>query len=85
MNDLYPQVDIPERPTWEDLERLSLNFPFVRDAVTLVARGDLTREEALLRLAFATTAAWQRLFQAEVERLRREPTKPFVITQEPPE
>ena len=67
-NDLYPPVEVPERPTWADVERLSLHYPAAHHAVTLVNRGDLTREEALIRLVFALANAFQKLFSAEVER-----------------
>lgn len=78
--DLYPPVTIPENPTWEDIERLSLHFPYARHAVAMVERGDWTQQEALLRLIFMLSKAWQEMFAAEVDRRNREPMPPFVFT-----
>ncbi len=67
--DLYPPPGQPSNPpTWEDIERLSKHYPLLHQAVCLVHRGDLTREQALILAVFALADAFQRLFSAEVER-----------------
>lgn len=72
---LYPPVvELPTfPPTWEDIERLSLSYPVVLHAVVMVRRGDWTREQALIMLAFALAQSFQKLFSAEVDRLSRTP------------
>jgi hypothetical protein len=70
--DLYPLPGKPsEPPTWEDIERLALHYPAAQAAVTLVERGDLTREQALVVLAYALADAFARIFTAEVEKAKR--------------
>ena len=69
--DLYPEPGKPsDPPTWADIERLSLHYPAAHQAVVLIERGDLTREQALISLVFALADAFQKLFSAEVARLR---------------
>lgn len=72
---LYPPVvELPTfPPTWEDIERLSLSYPVVLHAVVMVRRGDWSREQALIMLAFALAQSFQKLFGAEVDRLARNP------------
>lgn len=78
--DLYPPVELPTfPPTWEDIERLSLTYPVVRHAVVMVRRGDWTREQALIMLAFALAQAFQKIFSAEVDRLARQLPERIVI------
>ncbi len=77
---LYPPIEIPERPTWEHIERLALHYPQAHLAVTLVQRGDMTREEALFRLVFVFASEFQRLFEAEVDRLMTEPMSPTAFS-----
>jgi len=78
--DLYPVPGKPSTPpTWEDIERLALHYPAAHDAVTMVERGDWTREQALVMLVYSLADAFARLFQAEVDRRRVEPVKPFPI------
>jgi hypothetical protein len=67
--DLYPPVTIPtQMPTWEDIERLALNFPILHQVVMQHRRGDLTREQALMLAVFWLADAFQRLFSAEINR-----------------
>lgn len=49
----YPPVDIPRELTWDALERLGRTDPRVRMAALLAERGDLTREQALVWIAYA--------------------------------
>lgn len=75
--DMYPPPGQPSTPpTWEDIERLSLHYPALHAAVTLVERGDLTREQALILAVFALADAFQQLYRAEVERLHVTPYQP---------
>lgn len=71
---LYPPPGKPSQPpTWEDIERLSLHNPVLHQVVTLVQRGDLTREQALILAVFSLADSFQQLYRAEVERRRNEP------------
>lgn len=71
---VYPPPGKPsEPPTWEDIERLALHYPALHHAVTLVRRGDLTREQALILAVFALAEAFQNLFHEAVDRRMREP------------
>jgi hypothetical protein len=71
---MYPPPGMPSSPaTWEDIERLALHYPAAHHAVTMVERGDLSREQALIYLVYALAGSFQALFAAEVERRRREP------------
>lgn len=84
--DLYPAPGTPSNPpTWEDIERLALHYPAAHQAVTLVHRGDLTREQALIALTYALADAFSRLFTAEVERRMMEPANPVVMLPQTPE
>jgi hypothetical protein len=68
---LYPPPGQPSNPpTWEDIERLALHYPAAHHAVVKVQRGDWTREEAMILLVYALADAFQKLFQAEVDRLQ---------------
>lgn len=81
--DLYPPVNMPPfPPTWEHVEELALHFPVVHHAVTMVHRGDWTREQALIMLVFALADSFQKLFSAEVQRRQMEVSRPIVL---PPE
>lgn len=68
---LYPPPGQPSTPpTWEDVERLALHYPVARDAVTMVRRGEWSREQALIALVYALADTFQKLFHAEVQRHR---------------
>ena len=48
---LFPEPEpLTETPSWQDIERLAMNYPSVHLAVTRVERGDITREQALVTL-----------------------------------
>jgi hypothetical protein len=82
--DLYPPPGKPSNPpTWEDIERLALHYPVAHDAVTMVRRGDWTREQALIALAYALADAFSRLFKAEADRRMLEPPRPFIVPEPP--
>ena len=71
--DLFPDPGQPsEPPTWEDFERLALNYPSVHTIVTLVERGDLTREQGLVAAVYWFATAFSRQFQRELEASRLE-------------
>jgi hypothetical protein len=81
--EMYPPPGKPSTPpTWEDIERLALHYAVVHRAVWLVRRGELTREEALIHVAFALASAFQELFHAEVERKMME-VPPIVLMERP--
>jgi len=72
--DLYPPPGAPSQPPeWADIERLGLHYPAAYHAVVMVQRGDWTREQALIALAYALADAYQKIFKAEVERRRLDP------------
>lgn len=75
--DLYPPpVTTPTfPPTWEDVERLALDYPVVHAAVTMVRCGNATREQALIVLVYALAEMFQRTFSAELERRYADTTK----------
>jgi hypothetical protein len=82
--DLYPPPGPPSSPpTWDDIERLALHYPVLHQAVTLVRRGDLTREQALIAAVFALADAFQKLFTAEVDCRMNEPMVPYVGRENP--
>jgi hypothetical protein len=71
--DLYPPPGQPSSPPeWADIERLALHYPVLHDAVTLVRRGDLTREQALIAAVFALADSFQKLFREAVDRKMHE-------------
>ena len=79
MFNLYPPPGPPSNPpTWEDIERLAQHYQVLHRAVTLVERGDWTREQALIAAIFALADAFQAVFNAEVERRMIELPRPFV-------
>lgn len=81
--DLYPPPgNYSNPPTWDDIERLAMHYPVAHHAVTMVRRGDWTREQALVALVYALADSFSQLFRAEVERRRMEPPS-IVIPKEP--
>lgn len=50
--------------------------------MTLVQRGDWTREQALIALVYVLADAFSRMFQAEVERVMRQPAQPVTIARD---
>lgn len=71
--EMYPPPGKPSTPpTWEDVERLALHYAQVHHAVTMVERGDWTREQALIALVYALADSFSRLVSAEVERTMME-------------
>lgn len=81
--EIYPPAGKPSSPpTWDDVERLALHYVVVRQAVELMRRGELTREGALIHVAFALAGAFQQLFQGEVERRMLE-VAPMMILKMP--
>jgi hypothetical protein len=69
--DSFPDPGQPSTPPqWEDIERLALHQPAAQHVVTMVRRGDWTREQGLIHLAYMMTGIVSKLLRAEVERLR---------------
>lgn len=78
--DIYPAPGVPSVPaTWEDIERLAIHYPVVHVAVSLVERGDWTREQALVNIVYSLADSFSRLFHAEVDRKRCELPARFMI------
>lgn len=71
--DLYPPVEAPKIPTWEDILRLSHHEPIAHLVATLVERGDVTREQALMIAVFALYNQKADMFRHEVNRRNMEP------------
>jgi hypothetical protein len=68
--DLFPEPAPPSTPpTWEDIERLALHYPSAHAYVTLVERGDLTREQALIAMVHWFATAFSRQFKRETDAL----------------
>ena len=70
--DLYPEMMRPVGAldaNWDAMIRLSHVDPIARYYVTMAERGDLTREQALVFLAFGNYEVRRREHHAEVERL----------------
>ncbi len=78
--ELYSAIEQPEvrALTWDDMRRLSQVDPVARHAVTMVERGDWTREQALIVLAFTSYKQRREYHNAEVKRLS-ETVPDFVI------
>jgi hypothetical protein len=66
-------------PQWRDVEVAAVHDPVLHAAVTLVERGDLTREEAMMWAALSLSAIAE---GRRVQLLREINTRPFfrVIT-----
>lgn len=62
--------------TWEDVERESFYDPFFYAAVTRVRRGDWTREQALVALAFAQLEHRARMTAERLEEMKNRPFSP---------
>lgn len=70
---LYPDPEpLSTPPTWEDVERLAVNYPSAHAVVSLVERGDLTREQALVSLVHWFATAFSRQFKREADARDRE-------------
>lgn len=65
---MYQPADpLPQTPTWDDMIRLARHSPIVHQVVTLVERGDISREEALIRLAHAQHEHFRALFDTHCD------------------
>lgn len=80
--DLFPDPGQPGFPaSWADIERLALHYPSAQNIVALVERGDMTREQGLIALAYWFAGAFSRLFKRERDASALE--MPDTITQSP--
>jgi hypothetical protein len=71
--DLFPDPGMPSNPpTWEDIERLAMHYPSAHNVVTLVERGDITREQALISLVYWFATGFSRQFKRESDALALE-------------
>jgi hypothetical protein len=81
--ELYPPVGQPEvrELTWDDMRRLAEHDPLARNAVTMAERGDWTREQALIVLAFASYNQLREAHHRELKRID-EAAVDFIITKD---
>lgn len=80
--DLYPDPGPLSFPaSWADIERLALRYPAAHNIVTLVERGDMTREQALVTLVYWFAGAFSKLFKRETDALALE--VPDTMVKEP--
>lgn len=70
-------------PTWEDIMRIARNEPVLYQAVILVERGDLTREQALMAACVSLAKARNGLMRQHIDLVNRTPMPPFYIPGEP--
>ncbi len=68
--------------TWTDIEERALFDPLLHQAVTLVERGDVTREEALIAVALAFSQMVEGQRKRLVEELARKPFSPVILPRE---
>lgn len=68
--------------TWSDVEEAAYHDPLLRDAVTLVRMGRLTREEALIHVALGHAEIRQRQF-AEIMRYVNTSLPRILVLKEP--
>jgi hypothetical protein len=64
---LFPKLHSPERPVWDDAVRLSHYDTFVRHFVYMEARGEMTREEALISALYASYNHRAERFKADCD------------------
>ena len=82
----YGEIEeIPEQATWEDIERRARVNPMLRQAVTMVELGRLTREQALIRVALWSANEMIRHHDRMVDALNVTIPRHFVLTQLPPD
>lgn len=73
--DLYPAVEplkSKDEANWDSMVRLAHADPAARAYVTLAERGDMTREQALVALAFYSYEQRRMDFRAKVDRFNTE-------------
>lgn len=77
--DLFPDPGALGFPaSWADIERLALHYPSAQNIVTLVERGDMTREQGLVTLVWYFAGAFSKQFHREVEAAALEVPETFV-------
>jgi len=64
--------------SWRDIEEAALTEPLLYQLVTIVQRGDMTREQALIQ-AVLGLAMKETQRQAIVELLNTRPPRPLII------
>lgn len=65
--------------TWTDIEEAALTDPTLHQMVTLVERGDLTREQALILTVLAFSKSLKEWQQREVDRVNMTIERPPII------
>ncbi len=65
--------------TWQDIEEAARNEPILHMMVTLVERGDMTREQALIAAVLGLAEIKTSQHAQIVEFMRRRPAAPSVL------
>lgn len=65
--------------SWRDIEEAALTEPLLYQLVTIVQRGDMTREQALIQAVLGLVAMKETQRQAIVELLNTRPPRPLII------
>lgn len=65
--------------SWQDVERLACVDPVVHQYVTLVQRGDLTQEEALIRMAHFQYVRFKKIFDSYCNLVMSMPQAPLIL------
>jgi hypothetical protein len=82
----YGEIEeIPAVATWQDIERRAIQNPVLRQAVTMVELGRLTREDALIRVALWAANEMIRNHDQRVDALNQTIPQYFVMPTIPPD
>jgi len=71
------------RKTWKDVEEAALFEPVLHQAVTLVRRGDLTREEALIAAVLGLVEIKETQQKRILELMNTRMYAPIIVPREP--
>jgi hypothetical protein len=69
--------------TWKDVEEAALFEPVLHQAVTLVQRGDLTREEALIAAVLGLVEIKETQQKRIIELMNTRMYAPIIVPREP--
>ena len=73
--DLFPELTAPEYGSWADIQNLALYEPLAQRVVSMVEHGHMTREQALVALAFALYEVKRQFFNLAVKTAMSAPVK----------